>query len=427
MDRESAVDSAARLFSVLSLMSRNALIVGINHYHHLPILKAAGNDAEAIARRLSQNNSFKVRRLPERIISADGSKHPAMSQEQRVTQFQLKAALKQLFLPEGEQIPETALFHFSGHGIADYEGYDKGYLATSDTEPENPATGLSLRWLRWLLSQSKVRQQVVWLDCCHSGSLMLDVGAANPGAENSGGGGDRHRCFIAASRDFEGAWEDLNSPYGVLTKALLEGLDPARHSENSVNSFDLVAHVKRALAGELQTPICTVFGEAIELTSLRQVAERRADAVPEDSGVCPYKGLEFFENNDEDPKYFFGRERLVDQLLDHVRTQNFLALVGASGNGKSSVLRAGLLHQLGLGQRLAGSEAWRVLVTRPDEAPMKSLARAFVPKGGAGDGGCTGAGGGFGTSGRAAGRGECGVAAAGGIVGFAGGAGDRSV
>ena len=101
-----------------------------------------------------------------------------------------------------------------------------------------------------------------------------------------------------------------------------------------------------------------------------------------DSGICPYKGLEFFDCNGEDPKYFFGREKLIGQLLDQVRTSNFMALVGASGNGKSSVLRAGLIHQLQLGRRIAGSDQWQVLMTRPDVHPMENLAVVFAPEGG---------------------------------------------
>jgi uncharacterized protein YjbI with pentapeptide repeats len=98
-----------------------------------------------------------------------------------------------------------------------------------------------------------------------------------------------------------------------------------------------------------------------------------------DSGICPYKGLEFFDLNDEDPKVFFGREALTNQLLDQIRTTNFMALVGASGNGKSSVLRAGLLHQIRLGRRIAGSEQWQILMMRPDAQPMKNLATVFLP------------------------------------------------
>ncbi len=69
---------------------------------------------------------------------------------------------------------------------------------------------------------------------------------------------------------------------------------------------------------------------------------------------------------------------LTDELLEKVRVGNFLAVLGASGSGKSSVVRAGLLYQLQLGRRLSGSEGWQIKIFQPGEHPLNSLALAFL-------------------------------------------------
>lgn len=60
--------------------------------------------------------------------------------------------------------------------------------------------------------------------------------------------------------------------------------------------------------------------------------------------IPPYNGLRYFEM--QDAERFFGRDALVAQLVEHVRAHRFLAVIGASGSGKSSLVRAGLLPAL---------------------------------------------------------------------------------
>ncbi|MEM9006523.1 MAG: pentapeptide repeat-containing protein [Cyanobacteria bacterium P01_F01_bin.86] len=91
-----------------------------------------------------------------------------------------------------------------------------------------------------------------------------------------------------------------------------------------------------------------------------------------ETSICPYKGLSYFDCNDTDYHYFYGRETLTKQLLQKVEAGNFLAIVGASGSGKSSVLRAGLLQQI----QHRGDCEIRILV--PGEHPLQNLAQAFV-------------------------------------------------
>lgn len=73
-----------------------------------------------------------------------------------------------------------------------------------------------------------------------------------------------------------------------------------------------------------------------------------------------------------DAPFFFGRERLVAQMVARLVGAPLLGVVGASGSGKSSALRAGLLAELEAGV-LRGSERWTQRVIRPGERPLSTL------------------------------------------------------
>lgn len=102
-----------------------------------------------------------------------------------------------------------------------------------------------------------------------------------------------------------------------------------------------------------------------------------AGVVPE--GAPPYRGLQAFDVGDA--LFFFGREALLEWLLDKLRParieNRFLAIIGPSGSGKSSLARAGLLAALKSG-RLPGSDAWPAVVCRPGAQPLESLALALA-------------------------------------------------
>lgn len=99
----------------------------------------------------------------------------------------------------------------------------------------------------------------------------------------------------------------------------------------------------------------------------------RAPEIPESKR--PYVGLEAFQITDKNR--FFGRSRLVQTLLQKIQEARFLAVVGPSGSGKSSVVMAGLLPALQKGS-IPGSDQWRTVgPIVPGSAPLTSLARAF--------------------------------------------------
>src|SRR5437660_1794543 len=93
----------------------------------------------------------------------------------------------------------------------------------------------------------------------------------------------------------------------------------------------------------------------------------------------PFPGLRCFLS-DED-YLFFGRHEQIEDLLRRLRNNRLVAVVGTSGSGKSSLVRAGLLPAvLGGGMAQAGS-AWDIAVMRPGGSPLAHLARALCDAG----------------------------------------------
>lgn len=90
--------------------------------------------------------------------------------------------------------------------------------------------------------------------------------------------------------------------------------------------------------------------------------------------LCPYRGLNVFR--EEDAAFFFGREEFIaKRLLPVVERRSLVAVVGASGSGKSSVVRAGLLSCLRGGR----DQVWEVASLVPGDRPLHALAAALLP------------------------------------------------
>src|SRR5215510_11532923 len=89
----------------------------------------------------------------------------------------------------------------------------------------------------------------------------------------------------------------------------------------------------------------------------------------------PFPGLRPFDP-DED-HLFFGREKEIDELLRRLRHTRFLAVIGSSGTGKSSLIRSGLIPALYSGFMVAAGSSWRVAAMRPGEDPVGNLAAAL--------------------------------------------------
>jgi WD40 repeat protein len=111
----------------------------------------------------------------------------------------------------------------------------------------------------------------------------------------------------------------------------------------------------------IQDLVCAIRGVARRPPSLPETGEE----------ICPYRGLEVFD--EAHAAFFFGREDDTARILEKLRTTRFLAVLGPSGSGKSSLVRAGVLPAL-RNDAVPGSGDWRIAVMVPGARPLASLA-----------------------------------------------------
>ena len=90
--------------------------------------------------------------------------------------------------------------------------------------------------------------------------------------------------------------------------------------------------------------------------------------LPPALGEPPYKGLAYF--TEKDANIYFGRESLSKHIASQLHQRHFLALIGASGSGKSSLLRAGVIPQL-------RSQNWQIHLITPGNHPLDALANSI--------------------------------------------------
>jgi hypothetical protein len=281
----------------------------------------------------------------------------------------------------------TALFYFSGHGFLTKDRADRhqAYLAMTGSQvqpkgkfcvPQNEEH-ISLDELGTLFLKSCCNQLIVWLDCCHSGAMM-DAGFLQEALSRSTNDGCDY-SLMTACRNFESAYEGgPEAAYTMFTGHLVQALEHEIDPRGAVSSGVLYDSVFRALKGSGQEPRGMNLGRPINLVTYpgRVQASTNAPVVGKAMGigligVNPYRGLEAFQEADAD--LFFGRETAIGNLLRRLLTNRFLAVVGSSGSGKSSLVKAGLIPKLRREDAIPGSESWAFLTVRPAEQPASVL------------------------------------------------------
>lgn len=215
--------------------SRKALIIGINSYAFAP-LHGCVDDAREM----------------ECVLAADYNGDPnfdcqllTCEKRESVTTRNLKTKISQLF--EGD--PDFALFYFSGHGYLDDVG---GYIVPVDTQQGDE---LSMDWIVSLASQSKAKEILFILDCCHAGALSNSP---------SGRGGHafvqmRKGMTILAGTTHDDVAREWKGR-GIFNRILVDGLNGAAADLlGNVTAASLYNHADSLLNSWEQRPVFKSF------------------------------------------------------------------------------------------------------------------------------------------------------------------------
>ncbi len=380
----------------LPFARHHAFIVGIDAYEKVSVLKTAVGDARRLAQVLAEKQHFDVH---PPLLDARGDALRTLLHE---TMAGLVGA------------DDRVVFYFAGHGIAaDGDDGPAGYLVPADADPTDLKTLVPMADLQDALQALPCRHLLLILDCCFSGafqwaSRMRAIGSLMPKRIYQ----ERFDRFV-----FDPAWQVITSAaYDQKAMDVLQGratgdrglAAPAAgeaHSPFALALFDALAGDADMRTGREGDGVITatevyayvrdrVEPETIDAgQSKRQTPGffplRKHDKgefvflhpnhrlnLPPIPARSPYKGLQSFDEADK--TLFYGRERATRELQARCDAVRLLVVSGASGSGKSSLVKAGLLPLL----REAGH---RILpVMRPGVHPLAALAEALTDIGAAG-------------------------------------------
>lgn len=280
---------------------------------------------------------------------------------------------------------DTFVLFYAGHGVKDNDGTTL-FLATGATMdlqrkyPESQALSYT-RITSMLRRRCSAKAILVVLDCCFSGLAAL------PSPYNS---------LLFASADPDAiAYAPMSTEHTAFTGTLIKLLDQGEHDNMSGLSAARLAWLLDRECRSAGRPPVIRYTEGVAdliLTGGRQASDRhtiqavgrRPPMHPDGldaADACPYPGLKTF--GPEDSWCFFGRDREIGRLLREASNLLYnpgpLLVVGESGIGKSSLLRAGLLDAIDHGGLdITQSDRWPRFAMTPGTDPMTSLSRGLA-------------------------------------------------
>ncbi|MEP0924352.1 hypothetical protein [Leptolyngbya sp. ST-U4] len=395
-----------------------AVVIGIDHYSNDSIrdLSTAVSDARAIADLLKQQYDYKQSdEKPEVIRLFD--KDATLEALRHLFNTRIPEELKP---GEGDRL----IIYFAGHGLPrSNDDGPEGYLVPHDADPTEPASFLAMRDISKALDKLKCHHLLVILDCCFAGTFRwAGSRKAIPILETihqehyyhfirhpawqviTSSAHDQEALDVARLKEDNRKviTNQSKSPFGKerhspFALALLEGLHPGDGSQRVeadlfpdgvVTAHELFVYLQtrvKQLSGEQQAPGIYPLrrdydkGEFI-FTPPGFDPKTLAEALPLNEENNPYRGLKSFD--EKHAKLFFGRQALIEELTKRLTqpNQTLTVVLGVSGSGKSSLVKAGLLPHLRSQNTAQKTELWRILEPmRPGESPFTSLARVLLP------------------------------------------------
>jgi WD40 repeat protein len=281
------------------------------------------------------------------------------------------------------------LLYYAGHGLLNDKG-DLHLATTKSTGRVRYGEALPYDEIKEVLADRARRGRgptVVILDCCYSAAAELAYAVPDGFAQSAVQGA----YVLYASPPEEQAVSPEGSKYTAFSGALIDLLRNGDEGGDAALTLDGIYQVLRRRLHEMDVPEPQrhLQNRTGGLVLAPNLAYRQPDAPPPQPpgepklppGVSPFKDLDFYDI--EDHELFFGRDAIVAEILARlaggVREGGIRLVLGASGSGKSSVLRAGLLHQIGQGGlALLSSARWPQAVLSPGDDPLGTLATWLI-------------------------------------------------
>ncbi len=209
---------------------KRALAIGINHYEKISPLSGAVNDAEKMAALISKHEDGSPN-FDTKIVTSDNK---------QITKKIMKSLLTDLLTKSADM----AFFYFSGHGTCTNLG---GYLCTYEADQYDE--GFPVQELLVLINQSPIKEIIVMLDCCQSGSLGA-IPALSSGITVVKEG----TSILTASREDESSIEINGS--GIFTSLVCDALSgSAADLLGIITPAGVYSHVEQSFGAWEQRPL----------------------------------------------------------------------------------------------------------------------------------------------------------------------------